>query len=63
VDALLLSRAMVRRREVSIRAALGAARSRVVRQLLTESLLLSVMAGAAGVLLAMYGLHFYVKSR
>jgi putative ABC transport system permease protein len=56
---MMLGRSLSRKREMSIRAALGASRWRVIRQLMIESILLSILGGVAGLGLAAAGVHWF----
>src|SRR5262249_45531531 len=58
---LLMTKGSERRREFSVRMALGASRARLIRQILTESLVLSLIGGALGLLLAVWGTRLLIR--
>jgi len=62
VSNLLVARASLRRREVAVRMALGAGRARVVRQHLTEVLVLAIAGGGLGILLSVFGMRWFTQA-
>jgi predicted permease len=62
VSNLLVARASLRRREVAVRMALGASRRRVIRQHLTEVLVLATVGGALGILLSVFGMRWFTQA-
>ena len=61
VASMLITRASARRREIGVRLSIGAGRARLIRQLLTESLLLALLGGVAGLALARYLITFWMN--